>query len=170
MFVSLLKLFIPDRFCNPEKSNKSSSPSPCCSWFGQLYNDSDMRAIKEDRCGFASKFEFRVGENVWAKPEFEKGSNDAWFGFGKKPEFRVVCAVIFGEGGEDAWGFVAVIFVDGTAGTCTGNVFGWMMGDASEFGVVASVGAREPKVAGLCDFSAHSDARWRRSSLATMQN
>ena len=45
-----------------------------------------------------------------------------------------------------------------------------MMGDASEFGVVASVGAREPKVARICDFSAHSDAQWRRSSLATMQN
>ena len=44
-----LRLSIP---CKPEKLNKSSwypSPSPC--WFGQLYNGSAMRSIKEDWCG-----------------------------------------------------------------------------------------------------------------------
>ena len=47
----------------------------------------------------------------------------------------------------------------------------WMMGDASEFrrnGCAAVEAAAWG--AGLCDFSAQSDARWRRSSCAIMPN
>jgi hypothetical protein len=46
---------------------------------------------------------------------------------------------------------------DGIVGTCAGGC-GWTMGDLSEFGVLGCVS----------DFSAQSEARWRRSSWATM--
>lgn len=113
-----------------------------------------MSSVK-DCCGFGSKFEFRVGEDVWVE-------------FGVKLRSTVVCGIR-----EDAWRFGAVIFGDGIFGTCAGNDLGWVMGDTSEFGIVggcASARARGAELAGLCDFSDQSDARWSRSSWATMPN
>jgi hypothetical protein len=53
---------------------------------------------------------------------------------------------------------------DETIGTGAG---GWMMGDTSEFGIVGCASVRAGG-AGFSDFTAQSDARWRRSSWATM--
>ena len=111
VFISALKLklSIP---CKPEKSNKSSwypSPSPC--WFGQPYNGSAMRFIKEDWCGaLVPKKAVGILSVNSAKPGFKFGmacwiSDGAWVWFRVKLEFGVVCGI------KNAWEFGAAIFL-----------------------------------------------------------
>ena len=147
-------------------------------------------------CGYWVKFELKVvcefrkdASGIGAAVIFVDGTVGTWAG-----------ASEFGRagtcGGDDSsWTNVDTSDFggDGTIWTCGGDDSGWMILDTSGFGGVGTWGGEDSgwvivdtsesgfggdgmsgfviaELVGLSDFSAQSDARWRRSSCAEMPN